>query len=89
MANVLKAIQIADCRDLEDFPVGGWAWLHRRTGIIFKLPNGNLGSIHADRWSLTGDGETITASPSIWHRQGQGSEAGEWHGFLQAGEWRW
>ena len=87
----MKAVQVLDLdKELEDFAPGEWQWLAERVGIIFRLPNGHLGSITNygnHKWSVTGDGETISATPSIWYRAGQGPAAGEWHGYLTNGEW--
>lgn len=54
---------------------------------LLRAPTGELGSIDAKTWRITEheDG-TITASPSIWFHNPDGSKG--WHGYLEAGVWR-
>lgn len=84
----MKAVCVGPEKELDDFAPGEWAWLADKKGIIFCLPNGHKGAIHDPRWAITGDGDTITAKPSIWYRANKGTAYGEWHGFLTAGEWK-
>lgn len=62
-------------------------------GFAMRCPGcGSLSwlSVRADdpppSWTLTGYPESITLSPSVFHRKERGGCG--WHGFLTAGEWR-
>lgn len=58
-------------------------------GLCYHSPNlaeQSYGMLN-HRWAISGDGDTITVSPSIWILAGRGAEAGEWHGFLTNGQW--
>lgn len=97
----IKAVQRD--RDAEDLipcelKPGEWYWVtvnygdncppHRTIAYASPNPNGTSYGMLDKRWTITGDGENITVSPSIWIMPGKGKENGEWHGYLQNGVWR-
>lgn len=55
----------------------------RAWGLLNQRPPGD-----PRNWAITGDGDTITVSPSIHNNPGAGEVNGEWHGFLTNGVWQ-
>lgn len=87
--------------DVPAWQPGDWCWYTRQgvghAGIILCLPNighttmtwpGVQDTNHyiKARWTFTGDGATISATPSLWFAQGDGKAKGEWHGWVRNGE---
>jgi len=54
--------------------------------LVIMLPNGDAFLVDR-RWTISGDGGTLTISPSLWMSPGAGKPS-EWHGWVQNGELR-
>lgn len=95
----MRARQRLDHTDPWDLAPGDWCWNHvnphgkpegpAERWLLYHSPNPHVRAFGMldSRWTVTGDGEAITVSPSIHNNPGKGADGGEWHGFLTAGEW--